>query len=594
MKNLFLFLLFLTAEVCEAQTRSTQQAESTTIRYTPVSLSEPEKQALANALAGTHPNYDPVAKMVLVNLKGYNYHTDATSGRYHQVRASFNYANDLLDLGDKQYEQRAFDILEKCISLQDTVPTSKTYGIWGYYLEEPLADKKSPPDFNWADFNGVTLLEVWMGHQAKIPARLKPRIQHALILAAQSIQKRNITMSYTNIAIMGTYVTYLVSHLFDLADMQAYSTDRLNRFYAYTREKNGFSEYNSPAYTIIALDELSRMKAHIIEPSAKRMIDELYYRGWKMVATHYHTPSGQWAGPHSRAYSSLLNNSFYDLISRATKGAIDIKPGQTYTYNRVKHSLPSDLYPYFQSGTFPKTQTDVFEGTDPQIIGTAYMTQSFALATASRSSMWNQRRPFLAYWGTVQQPHYLQVRFLHDDYDFSSASFYSQQKENKILAGINLATNAGDKHISIDRITSGRVKARDFRLRFEFGKQSSIPNLALPKDGNQPITLVMDGLQFKIQLYKAVFDQYPGHWETGSDTGGAWLDYVIYSGPEKEFDLKEIKEAAWGFSFSMGTSMEQLPSEAVTLTERPGTMNASWQGLSVNIPTNVQPLPAHL
>lgn len=63
--------------------------------------------------------------MVLTTLNGYNYHTDAASGRLHQLRASFSYALDLLDLGDKQYEQRAFDILEKCISLQDTVSGSK-------------------------------------------------------------------------------------------------------------------------------------------------------------------------------------------------------------------------------------------------------------------------------------------------------------------------------------------------------------------------------------------------------------------------------------------------------------------------------------
>lgn len=81
------------------------------------------------------------------------------------------------------------------------------------------------------------MLEVWMGHQAKIPEQLKPIIQRSLILAAQSIQKRNITMSYTNIAIMGTYVTYMVGHLFDDTDLKAYSSERLKRFYNYTLEK---------------------------------------------------------------------------------------------------------------------------------------------------------------------------------------------------------------------------------------------------------------------------------------------------------------------------------------------------------------------
>ena len=77
-------------------------------------------------------------------------------------------------------------------------------------------------------------------------------------------------MSYTNIAIMGTYVTYMVSNLFELPELKNYSADRLNRFYNYTLDKEGFSEYNSPTYTIIALNELYRMKSHIVEPVAKQ------------------------------------------------------------------------------------------------------------------------------------------------------------------------------------------------------------------------------------------------------------------------------------------------------------------------------------
>ena len=548
LKKYFYLTLFISV-ICTAKDLKAQTGGNIVygnIQYAPVDLSKEEKKSLTKTVEGVHPNFDPAENMVLTTINGYNYHTDASSGRLHQLRGSFSYALDLLDLGDKQFEQRAFDILEKCISLQDTVTGSKTKGIWGYYLEEPLATKKSPPDFNWADFNGATLLEVWMGHQAKIPERLKPIIHRSLILAAQSIQKRNITMSYTNIAIMGTYVTYMVGHLFDDADLKAYSTERLKRFYDHTMEKGGFTEYNSPTYTIIAIDELSRMKAHIIEPNAKQMIDKLYYIGWETIAKHYHVPTGQWVGPHSRAYNSTLQNSFYDLINRASKGAIQLKPNLAFTYSRLKHSIPKDLYPYFKSGKYPKAQKDVFELADPTIEGTSLMTDQYALATANRSSMWNQRRPFLAYWGTTEQPRYLQVRFLHDSYDFSSASFYSQQQDNKVLAAINLNLGGGDKHISIDRMTTGKFKAKDLRIRFEFGKQAVE---VVPSKNDQAMEANLDGLKMRVQLYKAVFDKYEGHWEKGFDKNGAWWDYIIYNGAEKEFDLNAIKEAAWGFTF---------------------------------------------
>ncbi len=175
--------------------------------------------------------------MITKTLNAWNYHTDAESGVFHEVRGSLSYAVGLLDLGDDQFKQRAFDIIQKTISLQDTVTVSKTCGIWPYYLEEPIATKKSSADFNWADFNSVSLLDVYMGHEAKLPADLKSIIRTSLIYAAKSIQKRDVQPGYTNIAIMGTYVTFMTSHLFDLPEMKVYAKNRLQKFYDNTLKR---------------------------------------------------------------------------------------------------------------------------------------------------------------------------------------------------------------------------------------------------------------------------------------------------------------------------------------------------------------------
>lgn len=36
------------------------------------------------------------------------------------------------------------------------------------------------------------------------------------------------------------------------------------------------------------------------------LLDDLLYRLWRELATHFHVPTLQWAGPYSRSYSSLL------------------------------------------------------------------------------------------------------------------------------------------------------------------------------------------------------------------------------------------------------------------------------------------------
>jgi hypothetical protein len=591
----YILVVLLSIFSCKKADLSAQSGFSNgIIKYEQVKLSNEEKEVIRQSISGLHSRYDPGQKMLTKVINGYNYHTDAETGTYHEVRASFNYAVALLDVDDQAYLQRAFDIIDKTLTLQDQDPQSKSCGVWPYYMEEPLATKKTPIDYNWADFNAVSLLDIWMGHQASIPGPMKEKIKNALILAARSIEKRNVGPSYTNIAIMGTYVTYVTSQLFGITDMQKYSSDRLRNFYNYTIEKGGFTEYNSPTYTIVALDELDRMRRHIIEPSAVTIIESLYNTGWEMIARHYHKPTGQWTGPHSRSYNSLVAGSFYSILKEASGGAILAGTPQARADVKIKHKIPENLYRYFLSPVFPSTVTDLFETSEPVIKGTSFMTDKYALSTASRSGMWNQRRPFLAYWGTQTAPKYLQVRFLHDDYDFSSASFFSQQKENCVLACINFVTGGGDKHISIDRIKDGRFRAKDLRLRFEFGNVKESEKMILPNTANGQFTIKTDDLTFTIQMFEATFSGYNGFWEKGGDRKSSWVDLVLYSGIEQEFNLTSIEKAILGFTFILQPQNEEPGNEKPLITEKNGILTAVWKNLSVSIPVKPLPLPKNL
>jgi hypothetical protein len=562
------------------------------ITYAPLQLTVEEKEIIAESVAQLHDRYEPEFKMLARDITEWNYHTDGF-GHYHDVRQSFVYAVALFDMGDPQYKQRAFDILEKTITLQDTVSTSRSCGVWPYFLEEPLATKKSPIDYNWADFNVVSLLEIYMEHKDELPADLLKKVETAIILAGKSVQKRNCGPGYTNIAIMGTYVTYMVSHLFNLPEMQEYAITRLKTFYDYTLDKKGFSEYNSPTYTLTALYELERMKQHIVEPEAKKMIDALYTIAWEIIAKHYHQPTAQWAGPHSRSYSTPAFPSFYGLLYQASDGKIDPGINSKKIDAKVKHHLPESLLPYFLTPQYPRVEKDVFENKEPQIIGTTYLTNQYAISSANRSSLWNQRRPFLVYWGTPQQPRYLQVRFLHDLYDLSTATYFSEQKDNIILSAINFATNGGDKHINIDIIRNGKITAKDLRLRFEFGNVA-VAALPLPSNNNAPVDFTIDGLQFHLQLFYGVFEKYKGHWEKGGDETHAWLDYIVYSGDEKEINLITTDVAAFGYTFGVAAEGEKIPEDKVNYEVKQGVLNTAWNGLKVSVPVKPNKNPPHL
>ena len=63
------------------------------------------------------------------------------------------------------------------------------------------------------------------------------RSSDSILHAARSIVRRNVGPGYTNIALMGTYVTLVAGERFATPDLADYGQQRLRRFHDYTRRK---------------------------------------------------------------------------------------------------------------------------------------------------------------------------------------------------------------------------------------------------------------------------------------------------------------------------------------------------------------------
>ncbi len=507
------------------------------------------------------------------------YHTALTVGFVHPTRDSLGYAVGLLDTGRPADLERAVAIVRRMVALQDSDPASRTYGIWSWFLEEPLA-KMSPPDFNWADFNGVSLLQIARDHRARLPADLARDVDAAILHTCRAIKKRNVGPGYTNIAIMGAYVTLVGGELYDLAEFKTYGLERLTRFYDHTTANGAFEEYNSPTYTIVALAELSRLKAHVQSAAAVPMIDALVRRAWEEIASHFHVPTQQWAGPHSRAYSSLNRPSALALIQRATGGRVNLGADQPDREElRLPVMCPPDLEARFTRLTEPRTVTQTFIKRT-NTVGTTYLHPNFALGSINRGDLWNQRRPLLLHFGTAAQPGYVQLRFLKNNYDFSSAIFTGAQRAGLALGTVHLITNGGDTHISLDKVKDGKIRARDLRLRFEIGGPAA--NGASITPGLASV-ISTPGLKIAIAFARARFDGRDATISAGSDDKAKWLDVVFFTGEEREFELAALDETFAAFAFSVGSP--ELPTVAIAAGH--GIVTAS--GLKVSAP--LRPVP---
>ncbi|MEI7829550.1 MAG: hypothetical protein WCI31_07260 [Prolixibacteraceae bacterium] len=564
MTKSFLFLAFFICTAAWAQQKNTL--------VVPVSLSEQELAVVQKEIENTGVKYDSVVHLVW-GTQGKHYHSDfEKETRVHSTMGSLNYAVSLLDSRKAEYKTRAFDVLRAVIALQDQHPSSKTCGVWPYTLEEPLATKKSPADRNWADFCAVPLISILNNHGDVLPADLKEKTKNALLLAAKEIRMRDVRPDYTNISLMGLYVCYMTADRYNDANLMAYARKRLKAFYDCTLLNKGFLEYNSPAYFKLSLDEVLRLKEQVIQKEDHAMLDSIYATGWGIIARHYHAPTAQWAGPHGRCYSVLLGSSTYNWLYASSDGKINPETPVDFSKDRnprLNHQIPPYLMHYFTTPKLPRMEIDTFirggqnielnpmvsyqEGdkgvwiTTKEVIGKSYFTKDFVLSSANQSCLWNQRRPLIAYWGTEKKPVSMQIRFLHDSYDYASANIFCAQDSTNVLGAINFPTNGGDRHVTIDVIKDGTIKATDLRLRFEFGGDISSVAFDLPDTDKNVVSGKSGQLNFRVELPYRKFGDYKGNWSTGGDDKNKWIDWVIYSGSEITFDFKKIEEAAIGF-----------------------------------------------
>lgn len=545
-------------------------------------LPEDRRRSLMLALEEMEPRYDPEERMVKSSVSKVGYHTTLSTGSVHPTRESLTYAAALLDSGGEKFHQRAEDILRRAISLQDQNPANKTYGIWSWYLEEPL-DKMSPPDWNWADFCGVQLLAAWIGHHDRLSGDLAKQVRESILHAAESIKRRNVGLGYTNIAVMGTYVTLIAAEQFGVPSLEEYAKDRLRRFHAFILEQGTLTEYNSPTYTIVALAELSRTLLHLRNEEDRALVKEIHNLAWKHAAIRFHPPTRQWAGPHSRCYSTDLRErkNYLAFLEAATEGQKRLSNDDPLPlgldYYRLPIHCPQEYIAYYARLDEPRNVIETFAKGKTPVIGTTYLHPQFAFGSANLADFWNQRRPFLAYWGTVEKPACLQLRFLHDGYDFCSAIPFTAQSKGAALTTVLWATNYGDTHPSLDKVKNGTIKAKDLRLRFEFGAE--IGELSLPAsiDPQKEIVATDRKIRIIIKPLSGRFGDRDYRWETGGDGEKRWIDAIAWAGEERSIDLPNLGEAHLTFAFQIAPKREPAISFSSAKTKvEGGRLKTSW------------------
>ncbi len=430
-----------------------------------------------NALQRMGAQFDAKEEMLAVPLGAeYRYHTALRSQTAHPTRESLHYALLLLESRQEARSAQAQRILARLLALQEKDSASRWYGLWGWYLEEP-APQMQPADWNWADFLGSILLLTHHRHASRLDKALRAAVEEGIRHAAYSIMRRNVRMGYTNIAIKGTFVTLAAADLLNDSVLRVYARERLQRLAKEIDLTGSYNEYNSPTYNRVGIENLVRMRMLWKDADAVALASRMEDRLWDHFSRRWHMPSRQLAGPMSRAYSTdigqplwlqkaLGNELAFGSLSDIRSGKAGGDPEACY----IDFRCPPAYRSRFLDIGHPRTVREIFLPAEPgchPTQGTTWLDHTGSIGSINQGDFWVQRRPLVAYWKQGGGFGYAQLRFLKDDYDFSSALFFSVQHENTVLAIVNFRNPGGDKHISLDPIADGRFSARSLRVQLD-------------------------------------------------------------------------------------------------------------------------------
>lgn len=541
-------------------------------------------------------NYDPKLRLLGRPWVSPGYHSRVESGAWvHTTRDSLYYAAALLARGGTDDVARASAVIDAVVSLQDTDPVSKTYGIWSWMYEEPLS-QMAPPDWNWADFCGAALLTILATASDRLPGDQVERIRASIADAAHSVFRRNVGPGYTNIAIMGGVVTAAAGELLGESWLLDYGRRRLESVVGHLLAQGDFNEYNSPTYTVIALEETERALFLCRDDAVRTHAETLRRHAWEVIADHFHPGTDQWAGPHSRAYSDFVLPTQAERIGRGVGREISVarrSDDERSILDVVPSVVPELPCPEELRDRFgPQREERVVERrfqvdeSGRERRGYTWMGREATLSSVNADSTWTQRRGLIAYWpvaGSV--PAVFRVRSLKDGRDFASTAILNAQSTRDALTAVVPALGLGDYHLSLDRTPDGAYRLERLVVRFALYAAG-----ATIEETDHGFRLAAGDWCVYVRPLEAVHGGRRCEWSTGidgsADTQVAYVEAALVDRAATFVPADSADTRVVAAVFLRGGGEAAPPIDAPRVTCAEGSVRYEHESLSLEVPTS--------
>jgi hypothetical protein len=451
--------------------------------------------------------------------------------------------------------------------------------------EAPLASLEQP-DLNWADFCAGLLLSILRA--ATPPREVEIKIHAAITAAAHAIVRRNVRPEYSNISVMGGVVTALAGEFLDNSVLRTYGERRLTAQIAHVEAHGDFTEYNSPTYSFVTVEECERLLYVSRDPGLRALAEKLLYLIWERLFIHIDPYSGVLAGPHSRAYRNFPNS---DLAPRLERAGYPINvnkrpsdPGGSIMADGPELipwvDPPADLLSTWNERreeiVSSTRQLYVHDRTGVTLNASVTRHKGMSLGSVSLGSFFTQARPVIAYLPAEDgSTSVVRVRALRDGRDFASVGVLSAMDGFVLLGASTVFSNLGDYHLYLDPLPSGSSLG-SVELAFEISSVAPVTPTITRQDAGSASIVLDESIPCLVQMI-SLSGSLPAPSIVEVGEGLTQVRIPLSAGADS---LAALATTPISFSLSLGTHDTDAPHA----TRIEGGWKVRLYGLSVESP----------
>jgi len=223
------------------------------------------------------------------------------NGTFHQSRRGAAFAASLVANGTDADLRLAERVLDAVLACQERDESDPHYGNFYWMWEDEVVE-----DLNAVEFVLSSLIPMMIRHGDRLRPSLRERVLAAIRLGLDEIERLDVLVAYSNIAVLDIVNSCLGGALLGDDRIADRGRRKLVEWMAFTGLHGIPYEYNSPTYTAVILRALKRLVALTRDRDTRIRARAMAARLGLSVALHIHAGTGRWTGPHSRAYQPTV------------------------------------------------------------------------------------------------------------------------------------------------------------------------------------------------------------------------------------------------------------------------------------------------